>query len=70
MDRVRRQRGPGAGPVPGGLAVLGLVSEVAAERPLVCVVDDAQWLDRASVQALGFVSRRLAADPVGLVFAQ
>ena len=52
-----------------GLAVLGLVSEVAAERPLVCVVDDAQWLDRASVQALGFVSRRLAADPVGLVFA-
>ena len=52
-----------------GLAVLGLVSEVAAERPLVCLVDDEQWLDRASVQALGFVARRLAADPVGLVFA-
>src|SRR5579864_2762276 len=65
--------GVSAGPAPDrflvGLAVLGLVSEVAAERPLVCVVDDEQWLDRASVQALGFAARRLAADPVGLVFA-
>jgi hypothetical protein len=52
-----------------GLAVLGLVSEAAGEQPLVCVVDDEHWLDRASVQALGFVARRLAADPVGLVFA-
>jgi DNA-binding NarL/FixJ family response regulator len=52
-----------------GLAVLGLLSEVAAERPLVCVVDDQQWLDRASAQALGFAARRLAADPVGVVFA-
>jgi DNA-binding CsgD family transcriptional regulator len=52
-----------------GLAVLSLVSEVAAERPLVCVIDDEQWLDHASAQALGFVARRLAADPVGLVFA-
>src|SRR6202041_764275 len=41
----------------------------AGERPLICVVDDEQWLDRASVQALGFAARRLAADPVGLVFA-
>jgi DNA-binding CsgD family transcriptional regulator len=52
-----------------GLAVLGLFSEVAAERPLVCVVDDAQWLDRATAQALGFVARRLVAESVGLVFA-
>jgi DNA-binding CsgD family transcriptional regulator len=52
-----------------GLAVLGLLSEVAGERPLICVVDDEQWFDHASAQALGFVARRLAADPVGLVLA-
>src|SRR5215467_14097968 len=52
-----------------GLAVLSLLSEVAGERPLICLIDDEQWLDQASAQALGFVARRLGADPVGVVFA-
>jgi DNA-binding CsgD family transcriptional regulator len=52
-----------------GLAVLSLLSDVAEERPLVCLVDDVQWLDQASVQALAFVARRLMAEPVVLVFA-
>src|ERR1700678_1589403 len=83
LDRIDRLPGPqrealrtafglSAGPVPDrflvGLAVLGLVSEVAAERPLVCVVDDEQWLGRASGQTLGFVGGRSPAEPVGLVF--
>ena len=52
-----------------GLAALSLVSEVAEQQPLLCVVDDAQWLDRASAQALAFVARRLLAEPVALVVA-
>jgi DNA-binding CsgD family transcriptional regulator len=52
-----------------GLAVLGLLSEVAEERAVLCVVDDAQWLDQASALTLAFAARRLFADPIGIVFA-
>jgi DNA-binding CsgD family transcriptional regulator len=51
------------------LATLSLFSEAAQERPLLCVIDDAQWLDRASAQALAFVARRVLAEPVALLFA-
>src|SRR3954470_12536459 len=52
-----------------GLAGLSLLDEVGGERPLLCVIDDAQWLDRASAQALAFVARRMAAESVAMVFA-
>jgi DNA-binding CsgD family transcriptional regulator len=52
-----------------GLAVLSLLAASAEDQPLACVVDDAQWLDRASVQCLAFAARRLLAEPIALVFA-
>ena len=52
-----------------GLAVLTLLSEASSERPTICVIDDAQWVDAESLQALGFVARRLVADPVVMIFA-
>ena len=49
--------------------MLSLLSDAAEEQPLICLVDDQQWLDHASAQALGFAARRLEAESVGLVFA-
>jgi hypothetical protein len=83
LDRLRRLPGPqqaalrvafglSDGEAPDrllvGLAALSLLSEVAEERPLLCAVDDGQWLDEASAQALAFVARRLLAEPVAIVF--
>ncbi|BBZ41348.1 helix-turn-helix transcriptional regulator [Mycobacterium conspicuum] len=52
-----------------GLAVLSLISDAAAERPTICIIDDAQWVDHASLQALVFAARRLSAEPVMMIFA-
>src|SRR6266540_6120922 len=84
LDRLDRLPGPqrdalaitfglNTGPVPDrflvGLATLSLLSEAAQERPMLCVIDDAQWLDRASAQALAFVARRLQTDSLVMLFA-
>src|SRR5689334_12672542 len=73
-DALRTTFGLKAGAVPDrffvGLAVLGLLSDAADEGPLLCVVDDAQWIDRASGEALAFVARRLLAEPVVMLFAR
>ena len=72
-DALATVFGQESGPAPDrflvGLATLTLFAEVTEERPLVCVIDDAHWLDAASAQILGFVARRLLAERVALVFA-
>src|SRR3954471_1777597 len=84
LDRLDRLPGPQrdalaitfgrkAGPAPDrflvGLATLNLLTEAAQERPTLCVIDDAQWLDRASAQALAFVARRLQPESLVMLFA-
>ena len=73
QDALRVAWGMSSGDAPDrflvAVAVLNLLSATAEKRPLLCLVDDAQWLDAASVQALGFVARRLVAEPIAMVFS-
>ncbi len=72
-DALRIAFGIGQGPPPGqflvALASWSLLARAAAERPLICLVDDAQWLDRTSARLFSFIASRLSAEPVGLLFA-
>jgi DNA-binding CsgD family transcriptional regulator len=72
-DALRTAFGVSPGSAPDrlfvALSVLSLLSDAAEEQPLICLVDDEHWLDRASAQVLAFVGRRLEAESVGLVFA-
>ena len=72
-EALRTAFGMSVAPAPDqfliGLSVLSLLSDVADEQPLLCLIDDQQWLDRASAQVLAFVARRLGAEALGIVFA-
>src|SRR3954463_10099847 len=71
-DALNTAFGLSAGPPPDrfmvGLAVLSLLADAAEEQPLICIVDDAHWLDQVSAQMLAFVARRVLAERIGLVF--
>ena len=73
-DALRSAFGVGGGTAPDrlliGLALLSLLSEASRRHPVICTVDDAQWIDRASIQAIAFAARRLAQEPVGIVFVE
>ena len=72
-DALRVALGQSVGAPPDGflvgLAALSLLAEAAEHRPLMCLIDDAQWLDEASGQVIGFVARRLVAESVAMIFA-
>ncbi|MGH3242804.1 MAG: ATP-binding protein, partial [Spirillospora sp.] len=67
-ERAAENAGPASDRFLIGAATLTLLSELAADRPVLCLVDDAQWLDRASLDALLFAARRLGADPIAMIF--